>query len=261
MDPMTKARLVIVCGCLRFGMAPGDAATPQRTYRHHGDNFYEEHWLPAKLLPPITVLKSIADRLDAQPRASVKRAFVFTDQNDVNWVRWGKGMADSDYYLWRRGLEDALRDRAPLAEVLSTPVGTVLRTLDGKGRVLSAILRGANPLKVSCGSVSGQLLLFTFPDPKARLNGAIVAYVRLKQSPEPRRLRAVTERLAKGYGFQDMHIVYRRDCWFVFDEDFPVFYPFDSDVRIPSEAEWRQSDTIVCWKQPKRSSCRVGQMK
>ncbi len=250
---------MIVCACLWLGTSSGYGAVLKRIYRYPGNGFYEEHWLSPKRLPPISVLRSLSRRLDAQPRASVKRAFVFTDRNDANWVRWGKGMADYDYYLWRRGLEDALRDRAPLAEVLSTPVGTVLRRLDEKGRVLSSVLRGANPLKVSCGSVSGELLLFTFPDPKARLNGVIVAYVRLRHTPEPKRLRAVTERLAKDYGFQDMYIVYRRDCWFIFDEDFPMFYPFDSDLRIPSEAEWRQSDTVVCWKEPKRTSCRLGQ--
>jgi hypothetical protein len=216
--------------------------------------FHEEHWVWSPHFFSVQQLTRFAAAFRSRASRPVNRALIFSSKAEAHSVAVGKGMSDYPYDLWRRRLEYALQIRGPLAELLVTDRGGLLRFRPAAvDKITRTVLWGSDPLQLE-PNPSVDILWVTFPD-RRRMGRHVQIYTRLEQDESEAALRSITAGVAKLIGVQEVLVTYRRDSWFIYSEAFPFFYPFIGVLTVPSEAAIIQSPTILCNFGSKGTAC------
>ncbi len=152
-----------------------------------------------------------------------------------------------DFEHWREMFEMLASKRMQIAEAISVNADAVLRVRQADGSVGKEILSGRDPLKLTLGGREFEIVYIGFSGPgRLGLQESVFVFVRsispldLTLGPG---LFSKIEPLFPGLG---VVVEVRNDAWFVYQQRYPFFNPFNPDRDIPSQREYEGSPTMRC---------------
>lgn len=196
-------------------------------------------------------------------RAALKYLAIsaFANSDDASQYLVGKGHTDMAYDEAIQRLFEAQR-RGPLRMLRLVSMGgnTVVQKTDGR-TVSRTVVRGTDPTLFEAGGVRCELLEVYFnrlPRPiRADGQNPVLLHVYLKTSALPtiQAAEEVTRVIQHMLGHRNVFLNMRTDTWFIEDERFPLWYPFDTDRRPPTFAQYKSRGEAFCIADESKIRC------
>lgn len=163
-----------------------------------------------------------------------------------------------DFDHWREMFAMIAKQRMQVAEAISIRGNVVLRIHQADGSVNQEILSGQDPLKLTVGTKEFEIVYFGFSGPsRLGLQESVFVFVRARAPLDLLSgidLYRNLEPLFPGLG---LTVEIRNDAWFVYQERYPFFNPFNEDRKIPSQHEYEGTHTMKCTATVNGPHCEV----
>ena len=177
----------------------------------------------------------------------IARLFLFTNKNEALRTQFGKGGADYGYTGWLTKFHSAMTDTGCLAEVLRIGRCAVLRVRDFQGNLMTRHLGPCSPFAIVSTDSHIEILYLTLDRLKYSKSVTPHFYVR-SDSPVTQELgRVLAARTMQQFALSRLKLSLRSDEWFVFEERFPLFYPFTAIRSPPSREYLNNHPTVTCF--------------
>lgn len=217
--------------------------------------------VPSARFVPETVEELATEQLKGSENRHLVKIVIGTRRGDLLQMRKGKAAADFSYQYWANTTMESLPQRGSLALLMSIKGNVALKTYDARSASLSEkILRGTAPLDVATDERRAVIVHVSFSRvPFAgRMDPTITFFLQVSEAlslPQASRL-AVALRTKVSLPARIL-VVLRRDAWFLEDETFPLFEPFQAITSLPSLQQYVCSPTIVCGFGEEGASCHL----
>ena len=216
--------------------------------------------IPASLFTPFYAEQVSRDFLKSNRGTfHLLRLWIFTDEMDARRTGAGKGATDVNYAGWRQLYEMYGTHPEPMAEMIATRKGAVMRWRDREGKLGRQVLAGADPLFLRTPGGKFEILhiavwsrsIFYGRSPKERVWVAV--YLRTADLTG-NSVRRCMQALGPELGLTEFFATFRRDTWFLMASNFPIAYRFEQHPP-PTETEYRRFWQFTCSKDARGIKC------
>ncbi|MBN8733084.1 MAG: hypothetical protein J0L64_21290 [Acidobacteria bacterium] len=173
----------------------------------------------------------------------IERLMIFTNRRDASVARYGKG-ADYGYAVWLSYFREETSNAGCMGEVIRIGDCEALRIRDSKHRIVERVLNHCNPFQVSTGSARARILYLTVNATKDGKNMVPHLYLQAEDPASAQLAAALGVSIARRLHLRDLSVSVRNDTWFVFEERFPVSFPFGPRQEPPPELYFNRHPTI-----------------
>lgn len=166
-----------------------------------------------------------------------------------------------DFEHWREMFEMAANKRMQVAEAVSINGNAVMRIHQADGSVTRQDLSGHDPLMVTLGEKEFEIVYFGFSGPsRLGLQESAFVFVRSRSPLDPAVGVDLFNRLEPLFPGVGVTIEIRNDAWFVYQQRYPFFNPFNEDRKVPSQREYERSRTMRCTKAANGPRCELANL-
>ena len=152
-----------------------------------------------------------------------------------------------DFERWRAMFEMVAQKRMQIAEAISVNGNAVMRIHQADGSVTREILSGRDPLKLTLGGREFEIVYLGFSGPsRFGLQESVFVFVRSSSPLDLTLGPALFNRIEPLFPGLGVVVEIRNDAWFVYQQRYPFFNPFNPDRDIPSQHEYEGSQTMRC---------------
>lgn len=152
-----------------------------------------------------------------------------------------------DYEHWREMYEIAASQKMQVAEAVSIGRNAVLRIHQSDGSISKEILCGRDPLQLTLTGKEFEIVYFGFSGPsRLGLQESVVVFVRAHSPVDSSAGVELFKRLEPLFPGFGVRVEIRSDAWFVYQQRYPFFNPFNEDRNVPSQREYESSPTMIC---------------
>ncbi|MFN7923650.1 MAG: hypothetical protein U0Q16_26345 [Bryobacteraceae bacterium] len=275
---MTLVKLLLGCG-LGMIVSAQENASASKVWEVIGpDSVRQAIRLDSSRFSPATFRKLHAEAVQANNRAFTQISF-HPEGERVPYT-WHNISSHRTYNSFRSMYLGDRNQRRLAAEAISTPSGAVLRMSERDGQVSREILEGSDPLMISSGPLTGEILHIEFRctyetyqreiaserGVALRLESSTITltgaadesaqiFVRLRTWPDSKgALRLFTEAVAATTGLTNFSASYRADPW-LFGDNYPIVNPFVPQAEPPSVEEWEKAPSRLCYFRKRKAEC------
>ena len=166
-----------------------------------------------------------------------------------------------DFDQWCRMYEMAASEKAQVAEAISVAGNAVLRIRQADGSISRQVLSGEDPLKVTLPGNTFEIVHFDLTGPsRLGLQEAVFVFVRAHSSFDVTEGAALFKKLAPLFPGFGVAVEIRNDAWFVYQQRYPFYNPFNEDRSTPSQQEYERSPTMKCTGSVDAPHCETGSL-
>jgi|SRR5579883_1421506 hypothetical protein len=181
--------------------------------------------------------------LDERPRTFVQVTFFPSDLASQQALK----LDHITFSKWRELHDIAAQSQGPIAQLTAINNDAVLRLRNDRAQLSSLVLKGKNPLIMRSPETSVELIYIAIVRsiPGQRI-GRVEVYATADRLPDPKVGVGILASLEQVFQDFQVSLLLRNDRWFVSQIGFPYFYPFANEPPMPSEAEYRATNTMSC---------------
>lgn len=186
-----------------------------------------------------------------RPYFKIMKWYVGLDRGDLGIYL--AGATEMTYATWR-GLYDKYGEPLlPMAEMVAIGDAAVLKVRYWDCKVYRKVLRGVDPLEIRIPGFRGEVLHVAYsliPESlRDESNERIWLHFYVRTDMELGKVPgvAVVGHLQRLAGMRNVSVSMRNDIWFIESDSFPLVYRFAEQLVPPTEAQYRQSNTLHCW--------------
>ncbi len=178
----------------------------------------------------------------------------------------GKYFADkprqvTNFQDWLDMVKEARMPDSPVAEVLKSPRGTLLRNRSKEGEVQRFVLDGQDPSIIRKGESIFELVHMRVINPapifKDQPGGGrrVEMFFKVSGPLVEADCRSVTDELSKDLNLPFLSTHFRQDPFFIFAERFPIIHPLIPYPELPSEETYKKGIEMGCSIWYERRGC------
>lgn len=152
-----------------------------------------------------------------------------------------------DYQHWREMYELAASQKEQIAEAISIDGNAVLRIHESGGSTSKQVLRGRDPLQFALAGREFEIVYFGFSGPgRLGLQETVVVFVRTRSRIDAAAGVDLFNKLRPMFPGMGVKVEIRNDAWFIYQDRYPFFNPFNGDRNVPSQHEYESTRTLTC---------------
>jgi hypothetical protein len=181
----------------------------------------------------------------------------------VNLLGAGSGVplekpSHFSFQHWREIFDIAAGEKTQAAEAISMGRNRVLRVRQADGSIIRKVLSGRDPLVIELAGKEYDIVYFGFSGPnRFGLQESVFVFVRARGPVDSAVGGELLNRVKRFFPAVGVRLEIRNDAWFVYQDRYPFFNPFNGDRDVPSQGEYEGSPTLTCLESADGASCRT----